>query len=80
MNDSPGDCQSSPPLRPGVPENERSEFSGWMKAGDSRCGCQIKEDGFVPSSFVLQKTKNHVIIIVTFCKFPNLIVERTVKM
>ena len=29
LNDSPGDCQTAPPLRPGVPENEQSEFSGW---------------------------------------------------
>ena len=36
MNDSPGDCQTAPPLRPGVPEKERSEFSGWMKTGDPR--------------------------------------------
>ncbi len=40
LNDSPGDCQTSPPLRPGVPENARSEFLGWMKAGESLAACQ----------------------------------------
>ena len=54
MNDVPGAHQSSPQLRPGAPENERSEFSGWMKAGDSRCGCQNQEDG-LPSSFLYTK-------------------------
>ena len=37
LNDSSGDCQTAPPLRPGVPENERSEFWGWMLMGNS-CG------------------------------------------
>ena len=35
LNDSPGDCQIAPPLRPGVPKNEWNEFLGWMKSGKS---------------------------------------------
>ena len=35
LNDVPVARQTAPQLRPGVPENERSEFLGWMKSGKS---------------------------------------------
>jgi hypothetical protein len=49
LNDSPGDCQTAPPLRSGVPENEQSEFSGWLKAGESLAACQEKSHFCLPT-------------------------------
>jgi hypothetical protein len=49
LNDSPGDCQTAPQLRPGVPENEQSEFLGWMKTGDSPTGHHKKSPFCLPT-------------------------------
>ncbi len=56
LNDVPVARQTAPQLRPGVPENERSEFLGWTKAGESLAACQKKERISVPF-FVVEVKK-----------------------
>ncbi len=56
LNDSPGDCQTAPPLRPGVPKTNKVSF-GVDAVGRFPLRVPNKTRRFLPSCFVLTSTE-----------------------